>query len=158
MRQHIERLLERYEGGSISRRTFVQSLTALATTTTFVPVEAPAPLFKPVNLNHITIAVSDLDRTRVFYESVLGLTPYKRNEIGLFLGVGEHFVGVDLASKAKEKVGIDHFCVGVENFDEANARKILGAQSIHTFAKFGSGVHFHDPDGITVQVSAPSYR
>jgi len=42
------------------------------------------------------------------------LRVYKRDEIGFFLGVGEHFIGIDLASKAKEKVGIDQFCIAVE--------------------------------------------
>ena len=46
------------------------------------------------------------------------MRPYKPDEIGFFLVVGEHFIGVDLASKEKEKekekAGIDHFCMGVE--------------------------------------------
>lgn len=65
---------------------------------------------------------------------------------------------MDLASKANEKIGIDHFCVGIDNFDVDKARRSLAAQSLETFTELGSGVYFHDPDGNKVQVSAPDYR
>lgn len=70
-----------------------------------VSAEPTASLFKAVNLSHVTLAASNLERTREFYQSILGLTAYEQNEIGLFLDVGEHFNGVGLASKANEKGG-----------------------------------------------------
>jgi len=67
-------------------------------------------------------------------------------------------VGVDLASAEKEKVGIDHFCIGVQDFNEKKAREALAKQSIETFTEFGRGVHLRDPDGNKVQISAPDYH
>ena len=61
------------------------------------------------------------------------------------------------ASNAKENVGIDHFCIGIEDFDPEKARRILAAQSIETFTELGTGVFFRDADGNKVQVSAPNY-
>ncbi len=86
------------------------------------------------------------------------MRPYKADDIGYFLGAGDHFVGVDLASKGNERIGIDHFCIGVENFDANKAKEILASKSIETFTEFGNGVHFRDPDGNKVQISAPDYR
>jgi catechol 2,3-dioxygenase-like lactoylglutathione lyase family enzyme len=158
MREQIETMLENYENGQVSRRAFVQTIAALVTAPVVLSSETPKSLFKAVNLNHVTLAVSDFGRTIDFYQSILGIKAYKQDEIGVFLGVGEHFIGIDLASKENVKVGIDHFCIGVENFDVDKARQTLAAKSIPTFTEFGSGVHFHDPDGNKVQISAPDYR
>lgn len=158
MREQIERILERYERGHVSRRAFVQAIGALVMMPVAVSAEPPKSLFTPVNLNHVTMAVSDLKRTRDFYESILGMKVYKQNGNGLFLGIGEHFVGADFAPKVNENVGIDHFCIGVEGFDEKNAKQVLAARSIETFTEGGRGVYFRDPNGIKVQISSPDYR
>jgi hypothetical protein len=88
---------------------------------------------------------------------VFGMPAFGQDENGLFLRVAEHCIGVDLASKAQEPVGIEHFCIGIEGFDPDKARKVLAAESIETFTELGTGVFFRDADGNKVQVSAPNY-
>jgi catechol 2,3-dioxygenase-like lactoylglutathione lyase family enzyme len=119
---------------------------------------ASTSVFQARNLNHVTLATSDLARSRDFYQHILGLPVLKQDGDGLVLGAGKQFIGVDLASKAKEKVGIDHFCVGIDGFDADKARHSLATQSLETFTEFGSGVYSYDPDGNKVQVSAPDYQ
>ena len=157
MREEIDAMLRSYERGKVSRRTLVQGLVALLATPSLPLTSAPTPVFRAKNLNHVTLAASNLERTRDFYERILGLSFHKLDENGFFLGVGNQTIGVDLASTAHEKVGIDHFCIGVDGFDADKARRALAAQSLDSFTELGSGVYFLDPDGIKVQVSAPDY-
>ena len=157
MRDEIEILLKEYEVGHVSRRVFVQSLVALVAAPALPSAQTPKPIFRAINLNHVALATNDLNRTQEFYQRVFGMPAFGRDENGLFLRVGERCIGVDLASKAKENIGIDHFCIGIEGFDPERARKTLAAQSIETFTELGTGVFFHDSDGNKVQVSAPNY-
>ena len=157
MRDTSEILLKEYEVGRVSRRVFVQSLAALVAAPALPSAQTKKPIFRAVNLNHVTVATNDLSRTQEFYQQVFGMPAFGQDENGLFLRVGERCIGVDLASKAKENVGIDHFCIGIEGFDPDKARKTLAARSIETFTELGTGVYFRDPDGNKVQVSAPNY-
>ena len=157
MRDKIDSLLKQYELGRVSRRGFVQSLAAFLGTPALPSAETEKPLFRAVNLNHVALGTMDLNRTKDFYRRVFGMPAFGEDENGVFLRVGDRCIGVDLASNAKEAVGIDHFCIGIEAFDPGKARAILAAKSIETFTELGTGVFFRDPDGNKVQLSAPNY-
>lgn len=157
MQNTIEILLKEYEVGRVSRRAFVQSLAALVAAPALDSAQSKNSFFHAINLNHVTVATNDLNRTKDFYERVFGIPAFGRDENGLFLRVGERCIGVDLARNAKESVGIDHFCIGIKGLDAAKARQTLAAQSIETFTELGVGVYFRDPDGNKVQVSSPNY-
>lgn len=149
-------MLDANDKDCVSRRAFVESMTALLCSSIASRAETSnSPLFRAINLNHVTLAASDLERTRKFYESILGLKPYKQDKIGYFLAVGDRFVGVDPASPEKEKVGIDHFCIGVQDFNEKKAREALAKQSIETFTGFGRGVHLRDPTATKCRFRLP---
>jgi catechol 2,3-dioxygenase-like lactoylglutathione lyase family enzyme len=158
MRDQIQTILQHYEMGHVSRRDFVCGVAAILAAPTLLVARPPTSVFQARNLNHVTLATSDLARSRDFYQHILGLPVLKQDGDGLVLGAGKQFIGVDLASKAKEKVGIDHFCVGIDGFDADKARHSLATRSLETFTEFGSGVYFYDPDGNKVQVSAPDYQ
>ena len=157
MRDKIESLLKQYELGRISRRGFVQSIAALIATPALLSAETEKPIFRAINLNHVALGTTDLSRIKDFYRRIFGMPAFGEDENGVFLRVGDRCIGVDLASNAKEAVGIDHFCIGIDGFDPGKARTILAAQSIETFTELGTGVFFRDPDGNKVQVSTPNY-
>ena len=71
----IERLLNRYEAGGLTRRQLVQGLTALGLGTAGGAARAqPSPsTFRAVGLNHIALYVTDIPRARDFYVRHLGL-------------------------------------------------------------------------------------
>ena len=91
-------------------------------------------------------------------DDVATLRDGARQPSGFRLRCGRNPRCTHVASKAKEKVGIDHFCVGIDGFDADKAQHSLATQSPETFTEFGSGVYFYDPDGNKVQVSAPDYQ
>lgn len=160
MRQTIEVLLSRFERGRLSRRDLVSALAALAGAT---PAAAIGETFQPATINHVTLSVSDLERSRAFYQGILrteviGSVPA---ETDLSLGTG--FLALMNVSRP---VGIDHLCIGVEGYDAQRIANALEAQGHRPrILTEALGVRFRvpqlyvrDPDGIQVQFSSPHYR
>ena len=70
MEQLIGKLLKRYENGALSRRELVGTLALL----TLATETASAAEFESSSLNHVSIVVSNLERSIEFYRRVFGLS------------------------------------------------------------------------------------
>ena len=70
MKEIIASLLESYERGKVSRRQLIQGLAAIAASAHTVP--AFGSTFRRVALNHIAIRVTNVQRSRDFYQKHLG--------------------------------------------------------------------------------------
>lgn len=155
MRHEIERLLDAYERGDCTRRTFVASLSALLAVPSVGQPNRTAP-FVARGLNHVTLTVPDVSRSRNFYRNVLGLPVLRQDETGCDLSIGgSSFLGL-YASHGNPS--IDHFCIGVEEFDLKAAQQKLAAMSINATVEYGNQLYFRDPNGLRVQFSSPDYR
>src|SRR5947207_467701 len=71
----ISKLLEAYENGKMSRRTLIQGLAVLAAGAT----AAEAAGFQGNRINHVSLQVSNLQRSTDFYQRVFGCTVNKRD-------------------------------------------------------------------------------
>ena len=72
------------------------------------------------------------------------------------MGLGDSFLGLYDIEPAGQ---IHHFCVGVEDFDiEVQARELSALGVEPRIRQDRPELYFADPDGITVQLSAPEYR
>jgi hypothetical protein len=93
MEHILDSLVRRYELGKCSRRELVAALGAVlaAGLPTEAAVASPKLPVRCRELNHVTLRVKDLARSRQFYARVLGLP------------------------------GFDHWCVGVQGFTRARA-------------------------------------
>jgi glyoxylase I family protein len=106
-------------------------------------------------LDHASIRVSDLDRSRAFYEGLLGLDRAPRPELG-FPGVWYDLGGSQIHLIAHEKMmdGIDptdpHMAIAVESL--ATVKQELEARGIKYVAFGGSQLWIRDPDGNTVEL------
>lgn len=152
MEWQLDSLLSGFEDGTISRRQLLSALTAL----TLTPIAAQSYGLAGRSLNHVTLAVSDVDRSRKFYESVLGASVISTQANGLNLGLGDSFLGLyDIDDTPR----IHHFCVGLDNFNIDEAAEQLRAMGIDPYIREDKPeVYFQDPDGITVQFEDKSYR
>jgi hypothetical protein len=81
MVREVEGLVNLYEGGRITRRQLLQGLVALGIGTRVSPLgSAPAesmqgaPVFQTRTINHVTLYVSDVARSKSFYRSLTGFT------------------------------------------------------------------------------------
>lgn len=116
-----------------------------------------------MQLHHVAIIVSDLDRASLFYERILGLEVDVRPDLGfpgLFYSLGNgqqlHLMQIDNPYKDCEQPvhgGRDHhFALATTELESLMIR--LDAQSIiYTRSRSGrSAIFFRDPDGNAIEV------
>ena len=148
MTNTISRLLEAYEKGKMSRRQLVQGLALLAAGSS----AAQAAGFQGNSVNHISLQVSNLQRSTDFYQRVFGCTVNKRDGNNQLV-FGKNFLVLREGMPAAK---VDHFAIGVDNFNKDSASADLKARGANPIDQQGGGFGFHvlDPDGFPVQISA----
>ena len=152
MEKLISNLLSSFERGALSRRDLVQGLAMLVAAEGAASAQTPAAGLKAVKIDHMSIQVTDLPRAVSFYQKVFGLTVVgedKPNEI-VRLGVGR-VVLVSLHHKAPTGI-VDHFAIGVENFNRDRVTEQLKQFGLKTEDNLDAGFHIIDPEGMAVQI------
>jgi catechol 2,3-dioxygenase-like lactoylglutathione lyase family enzyme len=154
MTDHIDALVTSYENGSLTRRQLLLALAALA-----APASAGAQpagsAMKGRLLHHVNVQVSDVTRSEAFYRKLLGL-PASR----IVQGPDNHGLdlpgsGLIILQRSDTPGRIDHFCVGVENWNADRLREAAKAAGVERVIGTAADNFFvADPDGLRVQVSA----
>ena len=86
----VERMLDRYESGVLTRRQLVQGLSALTIGCAgAASAQSTSSTFGAVGLNHIALDVTDIPRARDFYVRHLGLEVTSESASSCFLRCGE---------------------------------------------------------------------
>lgn len=162
MREIIERLLGGYETGNISRRDLVLGLSALAVGGRTAAAHAqPARLpIRLSGLNHVTLFVSDMQRSVDFYRGLFGLEvqSVQSNGTNLAVGDGTQFLGLFQIPNTPPR--IDHVCLSVDGFDVDTVIGSLREYGVEGRVRMRGEVpeiYFTDPDGLSVQLQDPSY-
>ena len=150
MQDRIEKLVQTYEKGGLTRRQLVVGLTALVSGTA---APTSPSTFKATGLNHVALAVTDLARSRDFYTNLLGMRVHREDAGSCFLTFGNNFVALFRRNQA----GMDHYCYSVEGYDAHKAAQRLGEQNLESRVR-GDRIYFDDPDGLTVQLAAAEHR
>ena len=148
MKSTISKLLEAYENGKMSRRDLVQGLAVLAASST----TASAAGFQGNSVNHISLFVSNLQRSTDFYQRVFGCSVNKRDGNNQLI-FGKNFLVLRSGNPAAK---VDHFAIGVDNFSKESVTADLKARGATPIDQQGGNFGFHvlDPDGFPVQISA----
>jgi catechol 2,3-dioxygenase-like lactoylglutathione lyase family enzyme len=106
-------------------------------------------------LNHVSVRIEDLSRSRAFYEGLLGLALAPRPDLG-FPGAWYEVGGsqLHLIQSAKMMDGIDptdpHFAVEVPRLDDV--KRLLEARAIPYLAFGPAQLWVRDPDGNVVEI------
>lgn len=141
----ISKLLETYENGKLSRRELVQGLALLAGTAS----TASAAGFQGSSINHVSLYVSDLQRSSDFYQKVLGCTINRREADNQVL-LGKDFL---VLRPGKPAGKVDHIAIGIDNFNKDSVTADLKARGVTPKdEKGGVGFHVNDPDGFPLQL------
>ena len=154
MKSTISKRLGAYENGKLSRRDLVQGLALLAASSG----AASAAGFQGNTVNHVSLQVSDLQKSTDFYQRVFGATIHKR-EGNTQVFFGKSFF---VLRPGKPAGRVDHVAIGVDNFNEQSLTadlKARGATPIpSTTANKALGLGFHvvDPDGFPLQMVSSS--
>jgi catechol 2,3-dioxygenase-like lactoylglutathione lyase family enzyme len=147
MKDTISKLLEAYEKGNISRRRLLQGLAILAAGST----AAEAAGFEGNSINHISLQVSNLQRSTDFYEKAFGCKVNKRDGNNQLM-FGKDFL---VLRPGNPPAKVDHFAIGVNNFKKESVTADLKARGVTAKdEQGGAGFHIVDPDGYPVQISA----
>jgi catechol 2,3-dioxygenase-like lactoylglutathione lyase family enzyme len=112
-------------------------------------------------LDHASIRVTDVERSRRFYEGVLGLTPAERPNFGFpgmwyQLGEGQlHLIQGEpvVAGDAPIDPTAPHFAIQVDDLDAM--RRQLRAAGLNTLDLGSEQLWVLDPDGNTVELRTP---
>ena len=134
-------------------------------------------IFAIKNIDHVVLRVADVERSLRFYCGALGCTEERRLEdFGLYqLRAGASLIDIvpidgrlgrmGGAGPGAEGRNMDHFCLGIEPFDEADIRAHLAAHGIDAgevkkrYGATGEGpsLYISDPDGNTVELKGPAF-
>ncbi|WP_328187672.1 fosfomycin resistance glutathione transferase [Marinobacter sp. OP 3.4] len=103
-------------------------------------------------INHITLAVSDLERSFEFYTNVVGLKPVAKWVHGAYLLAGEGWIclSLDLGKRRGPEPEYTHIAFSVEKgaFDEsAEAIRAHDVMIWKENKSEGDSLYFLDPDG-----------
>ena len=153
MEAMISALVNRFEKGAISRRDLVQGLAMLAAAGSAAEAQGQETAIKGTRIDHVSIQVTDLQRSIAFYQKMFGFTIVsedKPNEISR-LGPGKVLVSLH----HKNPTGlVDHFAIAVENFNKDAVARELKARGANPEENLDAGFHIKDPEGMNVQIVA----
>ena len=170
----------------ISRRELLLSLPAW-TFASRALAQGSSPPVRVRGINHVTLSVSDVKRSVDFYQGLFGMPVLSRQgqTANLQIGAGPQFLGI--ASAGSSAPGINHLCLGVEDFNVDRITAVLkqrGITATDAAGNAGGGglsggplrmrvrmrgpetggdrqgtpeLYFSDHDGIVVQLQDPRY-
>lgn len=114
-------------------------------------------------LNHITLEVSDINRSFQFYHNILGLKPLCRWHMGAYFLTGETWfcLIVDDSHPSRINSSYTHyaFSINQQNFPVLK-QKILdsGAQIFKENVSEGESLYFCDPDGYKLEIHIGNWQ
>jgi catechol 2,3-dioxygenase-like lactoylglutathione lyase family enzyme len=160
MEHIINRLLEDFERGKMTRRQLVKSL---ALTATAASAAGAAPIaaaeggkgFTAVAVNHISYQVADYTKTRDWYVSLLGMKVSGDNGRQCNLSFGDHGTWL-LPRNAREGTTapkVDHIAYTIQTWDQKAAKAELERRGLQPREDTENSYHVKDPDGFDVQIS-----
>ena len=151
MNEIVSSLLNRFDKGALTRRDLMQGLAILTAASGTASAQVRDVGIKAAKIDHVSIQVSDLPGSVVFYQRMFGLTVVsedKPNEI-VRLGMGKTLVSLH----HKSPVGlVDHFAIGVEKFNKESVTRELKERGASPEENLDAGFHIKDPAGISVQI------
>ncbi|AKE10069.1 fosfomycin resistance glutathione transferase [Serratia liquefaciens] len=108
-------------------------------------------------LNHLTLAVSDINRSFDFYNNLLGFVPHARWQTGAYLSLGELWLCLswDDARAVNSAKDYTHYAFSVEPADFAKVASRLrqaGVDEWKTNRSEGASLYFLDPDGHQLEI------
>jgi len=168
MQDSVENLVTLFEKGRLNRQQLIQGLLAAVAPISMVAHAhadtSTMSTFRGRSLNHVTLSVTDVERSQEFYSRLLGGTMSCRSidtDTGAkiesaTLALSDCFIALFKLGEPK----VHHFCVGVENFSIDAALEKLKSDFPESkpIVFRGKELYFRDPDGILGQISGMDYR
>jgi catechol 2,3-dioxygenase-like lactoylglutathione lyase family enzyme len=150
----INDMVQRFERGRLTRRELIQGLSMLvaASQAQGAAAEPSQPMgITATGIDHVSVLVSDLEKSATFYKTLFGLSLLSEDKEHGILRLGGKRVMVSIR-KEKPYGTVDHFGVGVENFNKAAIAQTLTQRGLKPDENWQYGFYVKDPDGVNVQL------
>ena len=168
MSAEIDDLVGKFEARRLSRRELVAALAGLVASAAAARAAGQEGAVTKVaqgrTLNHVSMAVTDVEKSAAFYKALLGLKEVSRpGNGGINLGLSDGFLGL---YKLPNPGTVNHFCIGVDDFDPDKMVDRLKQQGIAATVdrnpanrtSGGDQLYFTDPDKTRVQLGPNGYQ
>lgn len=108
-------------------------------------------------INHITLAVSDVESSFIFYTTILGLTPVARWGKGAYLSAGSNWIALNEDKSIKKSYRPDYshiaFTCSGSDFKKLRERILQsGYPEWSENSSEGDSLYFQDPDGHKLEI------
>ena len=159
----LEDLVQRFEDRKMPRRELMAGLAALMAAGGAPAQGQTTSVARARSLNHVSLAVTDVERSAEWYGRLLDLEVVSRpGNGGINLGLRDGFLGL---YQLPNPGSVNHFCLGVDDYDPDRIAERLGMAGIEASVdrnpnnrtSGGDQLYFSDPDGTPVQLSADGY-
>jgi catechol 2,3-dioxygenase-like lactoylglutathione lyase family enzyme len=137
---------------SIHRMSRRDALLALGVAAT-LPARAEGGLLRATRVDHVSLAVGDIDKALVFYRTLFGNEVLKDSRTPRrYLRLGPCYLAMAPAAAGEAK-RIDHIGIGIASFD-ASALKSSLERAGFPVRQSDLGLFVQDPDGTSIQLWA----
>jgi catechol 2,3-dioxygenase-like lactoylglutathione lyase family enzyme len=114
---------------------------------------AEGGLLRATRVDHVALAVGDIDKAMMFYRRLFGNEVLKDSRTPRrYLRLGPCYMAIAPAA-AGEARRVDHFSIGIENFDAPGMKSTLEKAGLKV-RESNVGLFVTDPDGTSVQIWA----
>ncbi|WP_239255726.1 VOC family protein [Listeria ilorinensis] len=108
-------------------------------------------------IGHIHLQIRDIEKTRTFYQELLGLDVKTEIPTALFLAAGDYhhhigtniWGGTDLPNRAENEPGLYYFVSATDQYSTIYDRI---SQAGYPYKTFFEGIRIEDPNGITLHL------
>jgi catechol 2,3-dioxygenase-like lactoylglutathione lyase family enzyme len=153
MESEVEKLVDEFEDGKLSRRGLITGLTAIAAAGATTQAAAQETPFESVAIDHISIQVEDLAPSIAFYQTIFGLSINNQDEANRIVRMGPAGGPVIVSLHEKPPTGIvDHYAITIRNFSQQQVTAALAEHGLEAQNNLDYGFYVRDPAGIPVQI------
>lgn len=145
----ISDMVQRFERGTLSRRELIQGLSMLVASSQVSAANEPGVIAK--GIDHVSILVSNLQRSVDFYSRLFGLSVLSEDKAHGIVRLGRQHVLISLRTESPTG-SVDHFGVAVEGFEKEGMTKTLAKLGLTAQENWQYGFYVKDPDGVNVQL------
>jgi catechol-2,3-dioxygenase len=153
----ISSLLGRYEKGTLTRRELIQAMAMLTTMSAGAAAAqtqntVAAPGFQGSQIEHVSVFVSDRERSKAFYQNVFGLSVVSDAADAARLGPGR--IMIVLRPDTARAGRVDHLCIGISNASKESVIQNLKQRGATVLEGGEANLHVKDPDGLIIELIA----
>jgi len=114
---------------------------------------AAEQLLHPTRIDHVSLAVRDIDQAMIFYRTLFGSEVMKDNKTARrFMRFGPCYLSIAPAA-AGQAIRIDHACAGVKDLEAVAGLKTAAEKEGLPLKGSSRDFTISDPDGTNIQVS-----